>query len=84
MFFTKTAKAIAWLMVVLGGSHAVLGFAMAILGDQAMAPRYLGTDTTGEAIDEGLKVLLIGAVVGMLAEISGSIAAIAPQDAEEE
>ncbi|TCP20886.1 hypothetical protein EV656_1155 [Rhodovulum adriaticum] len=49
-----------------------------------MAPRYLGTDTTGEAIDEGLKVLLIGAVVGMLAEISGSIAAIAPRDADEE
>lgn len=75
MFFTKVGRVIAWLLVVAGGLRAALGFAVAFSGNQALAPFYLGTDTSGEAINRGLLVLLIGVSVGMVAEISRSLAA---------
>ncbi|MEK1890738.1 MAG: hypothetical protein AAAB35_24880 [Phyllobacterium sp.] len=75
MFFTKLGRIIAWLLVILGGIRASLGFVIAFGGNQAMAQRYLGSGTTGEAIDKGLLFILLGVAVGMIAEISRSVAA---------
>ena len=75
MFFTKLGRVIAWLLVIVGSLRVAQGFAIAFTTGQAMAPRYLGSKTTGEAIDAGLLYILIGVVVGIVAEISRSIAA---------
>ncbi|MER8368039.1 hypothetical protein [Mesorhizobium sp. M1378] len=74
MFFTKLGRVIAWLLVILGGFRAVLAFAIATT-DQTMGPRYLGSSSTGHAIDMSLLCVLIGVAVGMMAEISRSVAA---------
>ena len=49
-------------------------FAIAYTTGQATAPRYFGSKTTGEVIDQGLIYLLIGVAVGIVAEISRSVA----------
>ncbi|MER8970947.1 MULTISPECIES: hypothetical protein [unclassified Mesorhizobium] len=74
MFFTKLGRVIAWVLVILGGFRAVLAFTIAFTTDQTMAPRYLGSSSTGEAIDKGLLYFLVGVAVGMVAEISRSVA----------
>lgn len=75
MFFTKLARVIAWVFVILGGFRAVLAFTIAFTNNQALAPRYLGSSSTGEAIDKGLLYFLIGVAVGVVADISRSVAA---------
>ena len=75
MFFTKSGRVIAWLLVILGGFRALLGFVIAFGGDQAIAQRYLGSGSPGEAIDKGLLACLIGVGVGIMAEISRSVSA---------
>lgn len=72
MFFTKLGQVIAWLLVIVGGSQAMLAFAVAFT---TVAPRYFGTKPTGEAIDAGMLYVLIGVAVGIVAEISRSVAA---------
>lgn len=74
MFFTKMGRVIAWLLVIVGGSRAVLAFAIAFQTGQSMAPRYFGSKSTGEVIDAALLYVLIGVVVGIVAEISRSVA----------
>ena len=78
MFFTKIGRIAAWLAFI-GG---VLRIGMGVLLAQstahdpaAAARRYLGTQTTGEAIDQGLVVLVIAIALGILTEISRSVAA---------
>ena len=75
MVFTKAGRVIAWLLVIVGGLRIAMGFAVAFMGDQALAPRYLATSTTGEAINRGMLLFLIGVSLGMVAEISRSVAA---------
>ena len=72
MIFTKLGLAIAWLLVVVSGLRVVAAFAIAYTG-QTTAPRYFGSKTTGEVIDQGLFLLLIGVAVGIVAEISRSV-----------
>lgn len=75
MFFTRVGYVVAWLLVIGGGLRAAMGFMIAQSDDyQELAQRYLGSSTTGEAIDRGLLVFLIGVSVGMVAEISRSLA----------
>ncbi|BCG85136.1 hypothetical protein MesoLj113c_12460 [Mesorhizobium sp. 113-3-9] len=74
MIFTKLGLAIAWLLVVVSGLRVVAAFAIAYTTGQATAPRYFGSKTTGEVIDQGLIYLLIGVAVGIVAEISRSVA----------
>ncbi|TIL40239.1 hypothetical protein [Mesorhizobium sp.] len=73
MFFTKLGQVIAWLLVIVGGSQAMLAFAVAFTTGQS--PRYFGSKPTGEAIDAGMLYVLIGVAVGIVAEISRSVAA---------
>ncbi|WP_287347168.1 hypothetical protein [Mesorhizobium sp.] len=75
MIFTKLGRVIAWLLVIVGGSQAVLAFAIAFQTGQSMGPRYFGSKPTGEVIDAGMLYVLIGVAVGMVAEISRSVAA---------
>lgn len=74
MIFTKAGREIAWLAVAFGGLRIALGFGLA--GGNAEAARlYLGSATTGEAIDQGLMLVVFGIALGILTEISRSVAA---------
>lgn len=68
---------VAWLALILGVMRAGMGLFVAS-GDDAesrafMAARYLGSATSGEAIDQGLKVALFGLVLGILVKIGRSL-----------
>lgn len=70
---------VAWLALVLGVLRAAMGFFVASLDDPASraeaASRYLGSATSGEAIDHGIKVFLFGLVLGILVKIGRSMPA---------
>lgn len=65
---------IAWTLIILGGLRAVLALVLALGvsdADNAMvSARYLATANTGEAIDQGLKMLVAGIVIGLLVRIA--------------
>jgi hypothetical protein len=75
MFFTKFGAIIAGLTVVCSLFQIVVGFAVAIFGSPEMAAGILGGRTTGRAINQGMLWLVVGLALGMLAEISRSVAA---------
>lgn len=75
MGFTKTARIIAWCVTILG----ILRVAMGVLvinsePSTVAAARFLGSKTTGEAIDQGLYWFACGILIGVLTEISYSVA----------
>lgn len=74
MFFTKAGRIVAWLAFGLGVIRFVMGYAVALSGDQSLAPEYLGTKTSGQAIDQGQWAILLGIGLGILTEISRSAA----------
>ena len=56
-FWTFVAKA----MIIIGSLRLVMGFVVASLeGHEGAARRYLGSASSGEAIDQGLTVLAVG------------------------
>ena len=65
---------IAWVAVALGALRAAMGFyvAFSFSGDTnvAASARYLGTANSGEAINEGMVVFVVGVVIGLLVEIA--------------
>ncbi len=70
MFFAKLSRIIAYLLLVAGSLRLLLGVIGASSVDhQAFARRYLGTTTTGEAIDGSLKLIAIGIVFGIFWEV---------------
>lgn len=74
MFFTKAGVVIAWLACIGGGLRAVMGFAVAFWGNDAMAVEFFGSRTTGQVIDRGLYTMVFGICLGILTEISRSVA----------
>ncbi len=68
----------AWLAMVLGALRTATGLFVASFDDPASraaaASRYLGSATSGEAIDQGIKVFLFGLVLGILVKIGRSMA----------
>lgn len=74
MIFTKVGRVIAWLAVAFGGLRIALGFGLAG-GSAEAAQRYLGSATTGEAIDQGLMLVVFGIAIGILTDISRSVMA---------
>lgn len=75
MFFIKTGKIIAWLLVILGIIKLSLGFYVAIAFEDpsemiAASRRYLASNNSGEAIDNGFKYLISGVVLGLLVKIA--------------
>ena len=79
MFFTKAGRVVAWLALIFGGARIAIALIVVQSGDPSLAPRYLGSGTTGQAIDQGLYVLIFGIVIGVLTDISRSLAEN-PQD----
>lgn len=77
MFFIRAGFAIAWFAVVLGGLRVAMGFAVAFgtaPTDKATASRvFLGSATTGEAIDQGTLLFASGIVIGLLAVIARAL-----------
>lgn len=73
MFFTKVGQVIAWGMVILGGLRAGVVFAVASSGTPELARHYLGSSSTGEAIDAGLAAVFLGISLGIATEISTSL-----------
>ncbi len=74
MFFTKAGAVIAWLAFIFGVLDAVVGFAIAFWGADASATEILRGRTTGQVIDRGLYWAGVGIVLGILTEISRSVA----------
>ena len=74
MFFTRAARVLAWLAII----YAVVRIALAVFviqsGDPSLVHRYIGSGTTGQAIDRALYVLVFGIALGVLADISRSVA----------
>lgn len=74
MFFTRAGRVVAWLALVLGVLRAAAGFGVGMSENyEALAARYLGSTTPGEAIDQGLMLLAFGIGLGVLTEISLSL-----------
>lgn len=78
MFFTKFGRVIAWLMFVLATFRIAMGFSIATFSSSAeqmafFTKRYLGSGTTGQAIDQGGEWLLIAVALGILVEISTAL-----------
>jgi hypothetical protein len=88
VFFTRIGKFLAhlgfWtslLSLLLGSYFAYISADME--QNLALARRYLGTDTTGEAIDRASRNLLLSIALGVLCEISARRSSRL-EDAEEE
>jgi hypothetical protein len=76
VIFTRIGSVIAWVLVALGAFRTALGFLLAFGADdsEAAARALLAAANTGEAINEGMLAILAGVVVGVLVEISKSVA----------
>lgn len=72
MFFTKAGGIVAWLAFIFGALDAFAGFAIAFWGVDAS--EFLRGRTTGQVIDRGLYSAGVGIVLGILTEISRSVA----------
>lgn len=75
MFFTRIGKVIAHLLFWLGLLRVATGFLVAfsaadVESNRAAAHRYLAAVSSGEAIDEGMKYILLAVALGVLCEIS--------------
>ena len=68
---------VTWLALIFGALRVGIGFFVASIDDPAArvaaASRYLGSATSGEAIDQGIKVVLFGLVLGILVKIGRSM-----------
>ena len=74
LFFTRLGTVAAWLALALGAMRIVAGIIVASSDNpEILGPRYLGSSTSGQAIDQGIMVLLFAIALGMLAEISRSV-----------
>lgn len=75
MFFTKLGTVAAWLLLIAGAIRIATGMLVAVnLDTPGFDPtRYLGSKSSGWAIDRGTLYILGAAVLGMLTEISRSV-----------
>lgn len=68
---------VAWLALILGVLRAAMGLLVASLDDPASraatSSLYLGSATSGEAIDQGIKAFLFGLVLAILVKIGRSL-----------
>ncbi|MBN15511.1 MAG: hypothetical protein CMJ15_09885 [Pelagibacterium sp.] len=74
MFFTKLGIIVARLALFLGAFRVATGLFFAFNRDATdFAARYLGSKTSGQAIDQGLLMIAFAIVLGILAEISRQV-----------
>lgn len=74
MFFTKAGRVVAWLALIFGGARIAIAVFVIESGDPSLASRYLGSGAPGQAIDEGFYALIFGILVGVLTDISRTLA----------
>ncbi len=75
MFFTRLARIVAFIALVLGAGRIATAIAIAngALGPEALA-RYLpGSTSPGEAIDKGAYAVILAIALGTLTEISARL-----------
>lgn len=74
MFFAKIARLIALLAIVLGLMRAGIGVYVASIEPRearmAATARYIGSKSSGQAIDQGIYMILFGVCLGTLAGIA--------------
>ena len=77
MLFTRLGWIAAWILLVSGVASFAIGLIVASIADEqqrALATqRYLGTGTSGDAIEQGLLGVGLAIALGMLCEISRNI-----------
>ena len=73
MFFTSAGRFIAWLAIMFGAARIALALFVIQMGDPDLVSRYIGSGATGQAIDQGLYILIFGIVIGVLTDISRSV-----------
>ena len=74
MFYTKAARVIAVIAFALGVLSILLGLAVATGVVVEPEPGgYLGSKSSGQAIDRGIYYIVFAVVIGVLSEISQSI-----------
>ena len=74
MSFTNLARVIAVLALVLGVLRVLMGLSVATgLVIEPEPGRYLGSDSSGQAVDEGIYYIVVAALLGMVAEISRAV-----------
>ncbi len=77
MTYTKTARVIAGLALLLGILSLVMGFTIATgIVVEPEQGRYLGNKTTGQMIDKGTYTIIFAVALGVLTEISQSLSNI--------
>ena len=72
------ARLIAWGLILFGLFRVAAGFYVATYfvdqpSYEAATARYIGSGTTGEAIDQGLVLIAIGVGIGVLARIAAGL-----------
>ncbi len=77
MFFTKVGLGVARLAFWLGAANVVIGIAMMFLDG---GPATAGALSPGRLINSGLYGILFGVGLGILSEISQSVAARGQQE----
>ena len=71
MFYTKIAKFISAIILLLGIFRIAMGIVVVTSETPKLAAaRYLGSGTSGEAIDKGFLYIFIAITLGVLVEIS--------------
>jgi hypothetical protein len=89
MFFSKSARILAYVALMFGLLRILMGFTAATTTTEEgklLAPaemkRAFGTSTPGRAIDHGVYTILFAIALGTLAEISFSMRKRSTQEAE--
>ena len=74
MIFTKMGKVLAVGAILIGVLRVVMTIAI-IQSDNpaAMAREYLGSNPTGYYIDQGIRYVIFGIVIGILTDISRTL-----------
>ena len=77
MFFTRLGRVIAWIVLLMGVARASTGFYVASLDNALVRVKatadYLGSGTSGQAVDKGLMAILVAIALGIQAEIGTAI-----------
>lgn len=74
MFFTKAGRVVAVLVISLGVLRIVMAIIALSSDDPQAAAQVFLNSTTGAAIDEGIYTIVFGVIVGVLTDISRSVA----------
>lgn len=74
MSYTKSGRVVAGILLVIGISAFAIGLSVATgIIVEPEPGRYLGSKTSGEAIDRGLYYVFIAICLGVLTDISKSV-----------